>query len=350
LATVNSNYDIPFNTDPLPRRPVPEADNGLGKDAFLNLLITQLRHQDPLNPMDDREFIAQLAQFSSLEQMQNLNTTFNRFQAFNMIGQHVMGFDRNPVTGQNREVTGVVDSVRIQNGEPILIVVDAQGRETEIAASRVQFVADDSHSDMLRILHMMNANMQGSGMMNQMLGMVGRYVQALTFNDRGVPTGFVEGRVEFIDFTGPFPTLAIGNERVRSDEIIAIGDGMMIIGQQIGLFQDGNVTTGGIIQSLRVDGDYTYAVIGGVSHRIDFINFLTEAFNLRNTINPDGTTGAIVQHGTPPEDYRAVGVHIQNNSVWITLQNMESGELARMPYSAFMNLDTGDDDDADDDN
>ncbi len=50
--------------------------NDLDKDAFLRLLTTQLANQDPLNPMEDREFIAQLAQFSSLEQMQNLNKAF----------------------------------------------------------------------------------------------------------------------------------------------------------------------------------------------------------------------------------------------------------------------------------
>lgn len=46
----------------------------LGKEDFLKLLITQLRHQDPLSPMQNEEFVAQLAQFSSLEQMQNVNT------------------------------------------------------------------------------------------------------------------------------------------------------------------------------------------------------------------------------------------------------------------------------------
>jgi flagellar basal-body rod modification protein FlgD len=49
------------------------ASSSLDKDAFLQLLVTQLQNQDPLNPMDDKEFIAQLAQFSSLEQMSNVS-------------------------------------------------------------------------------------------------------------------------------------------------------------------------------------------------------------------------------------------------------------------------------------
>lgn len=53
----------------------PTNNYDLDKNAFLRLLTVQLSNQDPLNPMEDREFIAQLAQFSALEQMQNLNTT-----------------------------------------------------------------------------------------------------------------------------------------------------------------------------------------------------------------------------------------------------------------------------------
>lgn len=54
-------------------------DSSLGKDDFLKILIAQLQNQDPLDPMDDREFIAQMAQFSSLEQMTNMNEAMQRF-------------------------------------------------------------------------------------------------------------------------------------------------------------------------------------------------------------------------------------------------------------------------------
>jgi flagellar basal-body rod modification protein FlgD len=72
----------------------------LGKDAFLKLLITQLQHQDPLNPADSTEFTAQLAQFSSLEQLSNVNenlaslkqyeASINNAQAVSFIGKDIV--------------------------------------------------------------------------------------------------------------------------------------------------------------------------------------------------------------------------------------------------------------------
>lgn len=84
----------------------------LGKDAFLQLLVTQMQYQDPLNPSSDTEFISQLASFSSLEQMQNLNGTFSKAQAFSLIGQEVR------VTADNKAgyVQGTVDYVTVSNG------------------------------------------------------------------------------------------------------------------------------------------------------------------------------------------------------------------------------------------
>ncbi|MGM9927518.1 MAG: flagellar hook assembly protein FlgD [Bacillus sp. (in: firmicutes)] len=58
-----------------------ESNDYLGKDAFLKILMTQLQNQDPTNPMDDKEFIAQMAQFSSLEQMTNMTKAIEELTA-----------------------------------------------------------------------------------------------------------------------------------------------------------------------------------------------------------------------------------------------------------------------------
>ncbi|MDF2607380.1 MAG: flagellar hook assembly protein FlgD [Bacillales bacterium] len=55
------------------------TSNILGKDDFLKLLMTQMQNQDPLNPMQDKDYIAQMATFSSLEQLTNMNTMLENF-------------------------------------------------------------------------------------------------------------------------------------------------------------------------------------------------------------------------------------------------------------------------------
>jgi flagellar basal-body rod modification protein FlgD len=108
--------------------------NKLGKDAFLNLLITQLRNQDPMKPMDDTQFISQLAQFSSLEQMQTMNTNLtnlaaaqNTFQqGVALIGKTVEAVNPDYLSDPNgtapKTITGKVDSVDLRTGSPVLSI------------------------------------------------------------------------------------------------------------------------------------------------------------------------------------------------------------------------------------
>ncbi len=87
---------------------------GLDKDDFLKILITQLSNQDPTKPMEDKEFIAQMAQFSTLEQMTNMNSGFNKVaetiqssQALGMLGHTVeIETGENLISGKVEAVTG----------------------------------------------------------------------------------------------------------------------------------------------------------------------------------------------------------------------------------------------------
>lgn len=111
----------------------------LGKDDFLKLLITQLKYQDPMEPTDNKEFIAQMAQFSSLEQMSNMSSGFEKMaamqeagfrelsigQAVNMIGRTVSAV----LTSENENgevsttnVTGMVTGMKIVDGNPNVVV------------------------------------------------------------------------------------------------------------------------------------------------------------------------------------------------------------------------------------
>ena len=109
----------------------------LGKDDFLKLLVTQLSYQDPTSPMKDQQFIAQMAQFSSLEQMQNMASSLGRLadrQAHEMIGRYVVGPDF--INGQ--KVEGLVEALFYdKEGKSFLKV---KGRA--ISLDTVQVIAD----------------------------------------------------------------------------------------------------------------------------------------------------------------------------------------------------------------
>lgn len=88
------------------------ASQELGKDDFLKLLLTQLSNQDPTRPMENTEFIAQMAQFSSLEQMTNMSTEFAKLanmlssnEAVSLLGKNVT------ISTGDTSVNGVVEAV-----------------------------------------------------------------------------------------------------------------------------------------------------------------------------------------------------------------------------------------------
>lgn len=97
------------------------AKNELGKDAFLQLLVTQMKYQDPLNPSSNTEYIAQLATFSQLEQMQNIGTINSNTQAFSLVGKSVI-MQTISDTGTINRISGKVDFISMDKGKARLSI------------------------------------------------------------------------------------------------------------------------------------------------------------------------------------------------------------------------------------
>lgn len=125
MPSIDPSYFM--QTEQPSRTPQPD----LGKNEFLKILMTQLQHQDPLNPMDDREFISQMATFSSLEQMMGMSESIEQLvhnqmmspviQYSHMIGNEVSYEKYNEETGRLEGVeTSVVVSVSQQGGWAML--------------------------------------------------------------------------------------------------------------------------------------------------------------------------------------------------------------------------------------
>ena len=145
-------------------------NDALDKDAFLQLLVTQMQYQDPLDPQDNSEYVAQLAQFSSLEQMtnvyksieevsqmvSNIDTSVLVGQLSSMIGKDIawsqetvqldasgkaiMDAEGNPVT-VSTDYVGTVKGVNIVDGSP-KIVAEANGQTYQVEISEVRQVGE----------------------------------------------------------------------------------------------------------------------------------------------------------------------------------------------------------------
>ncbi|MFS1513196.1 flagellar hook capping FlgD N-terminal domain-containing protein [Chengkuizengella sp. SCS-71B] len=104
-----------------------EEQNNLGQDQFLKLLMEQLKHQDPLSPTSDQDFIAQLAQFTSLEQLTKISDEIQLLRqsigiSSDMIGKEITYSYYDTDTSEMITETGIVEAISIISGRQYAIV------------------------------------------------------------------------------------------------------------------------------------------------------------------------------------------------------------------------------------
>lgn len=127
------------------REPMKDA---LGKDEFLKLLTVQMSHQDPLAPMDNKDMIAQLAQFSSVEQMTQVNKTLEGMSNFykEQNGYSMLGRNIEFINDVGDRSSGKVQMV-MQNDEGTTLAVDVNGNMTTVYPENVIMVYAESIYD-----------------------------------------------------------------------------------------------------------------------------------------------------------------------------------------------------------
>jgi flagellar basal-body rod modification protein FlgD len=131
MASTNPVNDV-FGFTPTTSTSKTSSTNGIGKDTFMKLLVAQMSQQNPLEPTDDKEMIAQMTQFSTLEQITNMATESSKSatasqmsQAVNLLGRTVTYLD-----ADGAKQTGTVDQVSMANGAPNLTIGGKDGITT----------------------------------------------------------------------------------------------------------------------------------------------------------------------------------------------------------------------------
>lgn len=97
------------------------SNDGMDKEAFLQLLVAQMRYQDPLEPTSNTEYISQYAQFSQVEQLQNMAGNMELLRASSMVGQEVF-VETTTSSGDSKVIKGKVDYVVYENNKAYLAI------------------------------------------------------------------------------------------------------------------------------------------------------------------------------------------------------------------------------------
>ena len=196
-----------------------EKKDDLGKDAFMQMLVTQMKYQDPLNPMDNQQMLAQLAQFTALEQMKNVANASEKQLANTMIGKYVEYQYKDEATGQTTSKYGKVDYVKLSGDTPTLGI-----GEEEVTLDKVSQVLGN---DMVPTS-------------TSAFDVIGKTVQATTTMDNAKgekQNVIIEGEVQAIEMDGGKPSVIIGTGEekitIPYDNVQNIVENTSITGREV---------------------------------------------------------------------------------------------------------------------
>lgn len=207
---------------PMSSESVASRELNMGKEDFLKLLVAQLAHQDPLQPMENSEFVAQLAQFSNLEQLMGVNSNLSLLQA----GQAAM--TNSQVAGLiGKEVEAKTDVLQLTAGGTARVNFDLQA-----PANEVTIKIRNANGDVIRTIKLgargvgLNSSEWDGRDENGNAMPAGTYsVEVAAKNGSGADVGAstrFKGVVSGVTYSNGVPLLEIGTTTVRVGDVVAV--------------------------------------------------------------------------------------------------------------------------------
>ncbi len=198
------------------------ASRSMGKDAFLRLLVTQLQNQNPLNPADSTEFTAQLAQFSSLEQLSNINqnletlnlfqASINNAQAVSLIGKQVLARG-NSIEKQGSQPVHCEFELEAAAARVVMSIYDSTG-------GFVRELVGGSQPEGRRSLVWDGRDRNGSPAAD---GLYTFEIQAEGSDGKKVAAGsLIRGQVGGVTLEGGTPQLMVGERRLAFGNVLQV--------------------------------------------------------------------------------------------------------------------------------
>lgn len=208
-----------------PSSTTPQGSSKLGKNEFLKLLTTQLSNQDPLDPVDNQAFIAQLATFASVEQQSAMNSTLE-----SLLVAQASSNQTNVAVLVGKDISFNSDKVAV----PAMGSVDINGK-LSAEAKKVTAMIKDDKGKVVRSIELTGERAAGEVMLNwdglDTSGNrvpTGNYTVTLTAEDaagKSVPvTTSGRGRATGVSFSEGFPQLIVNGVRVRLSDVLEVNE------------------------------------------------------------------------------------------------------------------------------
>ncbi len=257
-----------------------EFNNSLDKDAFLKILVTQLKYQDPLQPTQDNEFIGQMAQFSALEQAQNSNMSIKMNSANNMVNKLVKAKYKAEDSTMSEEYIGLVEKVMIKNND-VYLTIDVKGEKYDVKLDDVSEVTELENET--ELIYLMNQSTRASNAFN-LVGKVikGSYLKEETVDGVKKKTvEDIEGSVENVKINGASILLIVNGKEVYLEDVkevvnknMSTPNAFSLLGKTIkgsyvveetvdGVKKETVVDIEGIVEKVKKDGASVFLVVNG---------------------------------------------------------------------------------------